>query len=232
MVAQINAEILAGITLTQLIRPGAPVLYGSVPVRARMDDLHDYYGCPEFNQYNIDCAQLARYYKIPCYSTAGVADAKVPGMQATFEKLLTHLYMAMSGAQYIHYAFGLMDRTGSFCPVQAVIDNEHIGKIKHCLRQPKMSDTDIADALQTVKKVMASSSRLYTRHVRKAIRSGVVSQPYLFESNHEKEDRVLEKAVAALKDIEMKPVRHLDRSLVDRIYQEVPGILPGLKQHS
>jgi len=111
MVAQINAEILAGITLTQLIREGAPVLYGSVPVRARMDDLHDLYGCPEFNQYNIDCVQLARYYKLPCYSTAGVGDAKVPGMQAQFEKLFTHLYMAMSGAHYIHYAFGLLDRT-------------------------------------------------------------------------------------------------------------------------
>ena len=140
--------------------------------------------------------------------------------------------MSMSGAQYIHYAFGLMDRTGSFCPVQAVIDNEHIGKIKHCLREPKLSDTDVADALQTVKKVMASSSRLYTRHVRKAIRSGVVSEPYRFESNHEKKDRVLEKELEALNDLEMKPARHLDRSMVDRIYNEVPGILPGLKQHS
>ena len=75
------AEILAGIAFTQMIAAGAPVLYGSVPVRARLDDLHDLYGCPEFNQYNIDCAQLARYYKIPCYSSAGVGDAKVPGMQ-------------------------------------------------------------------------------------------------------------------------------------------------------
>ena len=136
MIAQINAEILTGITLTQLIREGAPVLYGSVPVRARMDDLHDLYGCPEFNQYNIDCAQMARFYKLPCYSTAGVGDAKVPGTQATFEKLFTHLYMAMSGAQYIHYAFGLLDRTNSFCPVQAVIDDEQIGKVKHCLLEP------------------------------------------------------------------------------------------------
>ena len=72
---------------------------------------HDLYGCPEFNQYNNDCVQLARHYRIPCYSTAGVADAKTPGMQAVFEKMLTHTYMAMSGAQYIHYAFGLLDRT-------------------------------------------------------------------------------------------------------------------------
>ena len=40
MVAQINAEILAGVTMTQLIRKGAPVIYGSVAVRARLDDLH------------------------------------------------------------------------------------------------------------------------------------------------------------------------------------------------
>lgn len=93
MVAQINAEILSAITLSQLASPGARVIYGSVPVRARMDNLHDMYGAPEFNQYNIDCVQMARYYKLPCYSTGGVADAKVPGIQATAEKLLSHLYM-------------------------------------------------------------------------------------------------------------------------------------------
>lgn len=230
MVAQINAEILAGITLTQLIRPGAPVLYGSVPVRARMDDLHDFYGCPEFNQYNTDCVQLARYYKIPCYSTAGVADAKVPGMQATFEKLLTHQHMAMTGAQYIHYAFGLLDRTSAFCPVQAVIDNEHIGKIKHALRAPKVDSREIEDMIKIIRKVTASGSGLYTRHVRKAQRRGDVSDAYLFE-NSQKKDAVVERAVEALKNIEAKPANHLDRDTVTRICTEIPGLLPELKQH-
>jgi len=41
IMAQINAEVLAGITLGQLVKPGTPVLYGSVPVRARMDTLGD-----------------------------------------------------------------------------------------------------------------------------------------------------------------------------------------------
>ena len=229
MVAQINAEILAGITMTQLIRPGSPVLYGSVPVRARMDDLHDFYGCPEFNHYNNDCVQMARYYKIPCYSTAGVADARVPGMQATFEKLLTHIYMAMSGAQYIHYAFGLLDRTNAFCPVQAVIDNEHISKIKHCLRSPQVQEQDIAEALAMVRKVMATSSRLYTRYVRKAMHSGNVSSPYLFES-HEGSDNVIELAIAELKRIESLPPCHLEKAAVTQIYDEIPGLLPALKQ--
>ena len=229
MVAQINAEILTGITLTQLIKPGFPVLYGSVPVRARLDDLHDLYGCPEFNQYNIDCAQMARFYNIPCYSTAGVGDAKVPGMQATFEKLFTHLYMAMSGAQYIHYAFGLLDRTNSFCPVQAVLDNEQIGKIKHCLREPNVNPGAIEDMIKTVKKVMASPYRLYARHVRKAMHAGEVSSPYRFEAKG-LEDKVLENALEYMDQLEQKPARHLEPKIVDQIFKEIPGLLPGLKQ--
>ncbi|NQT94468.1 MAG: trimethylamine methyltransferase family protein, partial [Lentisphaerae bacterium] len=56
MVAQINAELLAGMTLNQLVSPGAPVLYGAVPVRTRLDNLNDMYGAPEFVHYNVDCA--------------------------------------------------------------------------------------------------------------------------------------------------------------------------------
>jgi len=230
MVAQINAELLAGVTLTQLIKPGAPVLYGSVPVRARMDDLHDLYGCPEFNQYNIDCAQLARYYEIPCYSTAGVGDAKVPGMQAMFEKLFTHLHMAMSGAQYIHYAFGLLDRTNTFCPVQAVIDNEQIGKVKHCLRAPKVADEDTQAGIQMVNKVMATSHRLFARHARKAIHSGDVSDPYRFESK-EMQDQVIAKALDSLAAIEARPRMHLPAEIVNRIFAQIPGLLPALRAH-
>jgi len=231
MVAQINAEILAGIALTQLIREGAPVLYGSVPVRARLDDLHDLYGCPEFNHYNMDCVQMARFYKIPCYSTAGVGDAKVPGMQALFEKLLTHLYMAMSGAQYIHYAFGLLDRTNTFCPLQAVLDNEQIGKVKRCVREPKVDGSISVEMLEMVKKVMASPHRLYARHARKAMRAGDISEPYRFEAKG-LEDRVLENALSHLADLEQKEGHPLDQGTIDEIFEEIPGLLPSLKKAS
>lgn len=229
MVAQINAEVVAGIALTQLIREGAPVLYGSVPVRSRMDDLHDLYGCPEFNQYNLDCVQMARHYRVPCYSTAGVGDAKVPGIQATFEKLFTHLYVAMSGAQYIHYAFGLLDRTNVFCPLQAVLDNEHIAKVKHCLREPLVSEERLQETLKTVRKVMASSHRLYARHARKPIQAGEISTPFQFESK-DQQDRVIERALEKLAELEARPRRRLDADTVERIFRETPGLLPGLKR--
>lgn len=150
-------------------------------------------------------------------------------MQATFEKLFTHLYVAISGAQYVHYAFGLLDRTNSFCPVQAVLDNEQIGKIKQCLREPKIGPSVLEEMLVTVKKVMASNYRLYSRHIRKAMRAGEVSSPYRFESKGF-EDRVLEKALDYMNRLESDRSPHLDRVTVDRIYNEIPGVLPGLRQ--
>ncbi len=229
IVAQINAEILTGVALTQLIKPGAPVLYGSVPVRARLDDLHDLYGCPEFNQYNIDCVQMARSYKLPCYSSSGVGNAKVPGMQATFEKLFSHLYMAASGAQYIHYAFGLLDRTNTFCPLQAVLDNEQVGLAKHCMRAPLISASESDEAVEIIRKVMTTNHKLFTRHTRKPCRAGLVSEPYHFESKTG-EDQVLERALAHMADLEARPVKHLSGEMVERIFKEIPGLLPELKQ--
>ncbi len=228
MVAQINAEILTGIALTQLIKAKTPVMYGSVPVRARLDDLNDLYGCPEFNQYNVDCAQMARFYGLPCYSSTGVANAKVPGMQAAVEKLFSHLYMAASGAQYIHYAFGLLDRTNTFSPLQAVLDNEQIGMAKHCMRPAVINGETTAEAVDMERKVMQTTHRLFTRHTRKPMRAGLVSEPYRFESK-DMQDRVLEKAHARLQELEARPARHLEDEIIDQIYDAVPGLLERLR---
>ncbi len=231
MVAQINAEILSGIALSQMVNPGAPVIYGSVPVRARMDNLHDMYGAPEFNQYNIDCIQMARYYKIPCYSTSGVGDSKVPGVQATVEKFFTHMPIAMAGAQYIHYSFGLLDRTNTFCPVQAVLDNEHIGMIKRFLRKPGMDGTDFGESVSQIRKVMASSQKLYARFVRKGLRTGQVYSHYPFESR-DGEDNVIGNALGRLQELLARPGKEILPAIEDEIFATVPGLLTRLKRKS
>jgi trimethylamine--corrinoid protein Co-methyltransferase len=165
MVAQINAEILAGVVLNQLVAPGSPVLYGSVPVRCRLDDLNDMYGAPEFVHYNVDCAQMARFYGLPCYSTAGVGDAEVPGIQATVEKLMTLFSVPWSGAQYIHYAFGLLERTNTFCPEQAVMDDTHIGIVKRMLSPPDVSEKRSGSVRSMIQEVMNSDRKMYIYHL-------------------------------------------------------------------
>ena len=111
------------------------------------------------------------------------------------------------------------------------MDNEHIGKVKHCLREPKVNPDEIEGALKMVRKVMSSGNRLYARHARKAIHAGDVSAPYLFETS-KKEDKVVEHALSRLKEIEKTRARHLNQKTVNQIYKEAKGLLPRLKHYS
>jgi trimethylamine--corrinoid protein Co-methyltransferase len=195
------------------------------PVRARLDTLHDFYGAPEFIHYNINCIQLARHYHIPCYSTAGVGDAKVPGIQATIEKVFSQLQIGAAGAQYVHYAVGLLERTNMFCPVQAVLDDAHIGIVRDILRQANFTKTDVDAAAKEVRTVMASKTKLFAKYIRKAKRRGLVSDPYLLETD-QAQDLVISNAVQRLQEILNSPGELLEDAVIEQIYREVPGLLP------
>jgi len=171
---------------------------------------------------------MARHYRIPCYSTAGVADSSSPGMQASIEKLFTHVPMAMSGAQYIHYAFGLLERTNIFCPAQAVLDNQHIGMIKMFLSQPKLGEEDMDKTFEQIKKVLGSKQKLYVRFTRKGLRDGSIYPHYPFEADGG--DGVIEKALAKLDELLAKPVKGVSKEQENRIFNEVPGIVERLRK--
>ncbi len=221
IVAQINAELLAGVALTQLVSPGAPVLYGSVPVRTRLDNLNDMYGAPEFNHYNIDCAQMARYYGLPCYSTAGVADTDVPGIQATMEKMLTLTSVPWSGAQYIHYAFGLLERTNTFSPEQAVMDNEHIGIIKRMFRDSPISAGNKDQVLATIREVMDTGHKTFMYHLPLPTREDV----YVRYPLEDGAGGALHAAHQKYRKIMEVPRDPLAKEIKDELSAKIPGIL-------
>jgi len=156
IMAQINAEVLAGITLGQLVNKGTPMLYGSVPVRARMDTLSDSYGSVETSQYNIDCVQMARFYKMPNYSTSGVCDTKIPGQQASIERLFSDIVVTLSGPQFLHCAYGLLDCNAVFCLLQAVLDDAHFQMIKFFLKTPRINQQELAETMKQIREVVAT----------------------------------------------------------------------------
>jgi len=226
VLAMINAEIMAGVVLTQAVNPGAPVIYGSVPVRTRLDNLHDLYGAPEFIHYNVGGVQMAKFYGIPCYSSAGVGDAKVPGIQATVEKLFSLLDVPAAGPHYVHYAFGLLDKTNVFSPLQAVLDDAHIDIVRAILRKPSFGEQEASASVKQVRKVMDSSTQLFARFIRKAMRRGLVSYPYAFETDSDS-DLVMEKAHKRLEEILSGPDERLNSDLEEEIRNKVSGILPS-----
>ncbi|MCJ7523102.1 MAG: trimethylamine methyltransferase family protein [Dehalococcoidia bacterium] len=227
IMAQINAEVLAGITLGQLVNKGTPVIYGSVPVRARMDTLGDSYGSVETSQYNVDCVQMARFYKIPNYSTSGVCDSKIPGQQASIERLFSDILVTLSGPQYLHCAYGLLDCNSIFCLLQAVLDDAHFKMIKFFLRPPRINETEITEVFRQIREVVATPQKLYIRHIRPVLRSGEISMSYPFEGDGET-DSVFVLAHERMKELLAKPVEHIDRATTSKLFNEIPGLLPRL----
>jgi trimethylamine--corrinoid protein Co-methyltransferase len=227
IMAQINAEVLAGITLGQLVNKGTPVIYGSVPVRARMDTLGDSYGSVETSQYNIDCVQMARFYKIPNYSTAGVCDTKIPGQQSSIERLFSDIVVALSGPQYLHCAFGLLDCNSVFCLLQAVLDDAHFQMIKFFLKSPRINEQELTEIQKQIREVVATPQKMFISYIRPVLRSGEISAPYPFEGDGNS-DNVFALAYERLQELQAKPVEHIDPATTSKIFQEIPGLLPRL----
>ncbi len=124
---QLHAEELAGIVYTQLLKPGAPVLYGGIPGMADMQDLSYRAGGVEFGLMNAAISQLATYIDVPNYCSAGITEAHVPSFQAMYEKTFSISQCALAGSNYIHHAAGVLASIKTVDYGQMVIDNEIIG---------------------------------------------------------------------------------------------------------
>lgn len=127
VLTQLHAEELAGITFCQLVQPGAPVLYGGIPGMADMRDLSFKAGGVEFGLMNAAISQLAAYIGVPNYCSAGITEARIPSMQAIYEKTFSICQCALAGANFIHHAAGVLESLLTVEYGQFVIDNEIIG---------------------------------------------------------------------------------------------------------
>jgi len=203
------------------------VLYGSVPVRARMDTLGDSYGSVETSQYHVDCTQMARFYNLPNYSTSGVCDTKMPGQQSSIERLFSDIVVALSGPQFLHCAFGLLDCNSVFCLLQAVLDDAHFQMIKFFLKSPRIDEQELDLVKKQIREVVATPQKMFINYIRPVMRSGEISPPYPFEGDGES-DSVFALANERLKELRSKPVEHIDPNTTARIFQEIPGLLPRL----
>jgi trimethylamine--corrinoid protein Co-methyltransferase len=134
------AESLAGVVMTQLVRRGCPVLFGSVGSITDMRTLGHVSGAIERGMINAAVSQMAQFYRLPYYSTAGMSDAKVVDCQAGYESGMMNLLVAMSGANYIHDAAGLMEFDLTVSYEKLVLDDEIIGMCLRVLRGIEVND--------------------------------------------------------------------------------------------
>ncbi|MEK7784638.1 MAG: trimethylamine methyltransferase family protein, partial [Chloroflexota bacterium] len=87
-IAQQNAEALVGVMLTQLVRPGAPVVYGNFTVDAHMRSGSPSFGTPEAAWATLAAGQLARRYHLPYRGNGAQTSSNAPDAQAAYESLM------------------------------------------------------------------------------------------------------------------------------------------------
>ncbi len=142
--ALVNAEELAGLTFTQLVNPGAPVIYGSVPSTADMHTAAYLGGAIEFGMLNAAAAQLAQYYKVPLYNSAGLTESKVPDIQAGYEKGFSVAQTALAGANFIHHAAGMLESMRAVAYEQYVIDDDILGMAMRAVKGIEVNEDTLA----------------------------------------------------------------------------------------
>jgi trimethylamine--corrinoid protein Co-methyltransferase len=106
--AQQNAEALAGIAFTQLVRPGAPVVYGGFTSNVDMKTGAPAFGTPEYMKAVLAGGQLCRKYGIP-YRTSNVCAANTVDAQAAYESVFSLWALTQAGGNFIMHAAGWME---------------------------------------------------------------------------------------------------------------------------
>lgn len=148
--AQQNAEALAGIALTQLVRPGAPAIYGAFTSNVDMKSGAPAFGTPENTKANIASGQLARKYGLPYRTTPGSA-SNAADAQGAYETMMALWGAILGHGNLVYHAAGWQEGglTASF--EKFVIDVEMIQHMMEFLQPIAVDEGELAlDALGRV----------------------------------------------------------------------------------
>src|SRR3954468_379911 len=148
--AQQNAEALFGIALTQLVRPGAPVMYGAFTSNVDMRSGAPAFGTPENTKANIASGQLARRYNLPYRTTPGSA-SNAADAQGAYETMMALWGAVLGHGNLVYHAAGWQEGglTASF--EKFILDVEMIQHMMAFLAPIEVNEGELAlDALGRV----------------------------------------------------------------------------------
>jgi trimethylamine--corrinoid protein Co-methyltransferase len=138
-----TAEILAGITLAQLVTPGVPVIYGSTSSAMDMKTGGLAIGAPELSMVVSATAQMARFYQLPCRSGGGLTDAHAADGQAGVESALALSTAVLSGVNFILHTAGILGSYIAMSYEKFLLDEELAGLLKKMITPMEITSQSI-----------------------------------------------------------------------------------------
>ena len=146
--SQTLAEALAGMAFTQLVRPGAPVVFGSFASSMSMQTGAPTFGTPEPAMVLYTVGQLARRLGVPFRSGGSLCASKLPDAQAAYESANTLLPTVMGGVNFVLHAAGWLEGGLAIGYEKFVLDTDQLGAMSTLAKGLDISENGLAlDAL-------------------------------------------------------------------------------------
>jgi trimethylamine---corrinoid protein Co-methyltransferase len=161
-VAQVNAEALAGVAFTQLIRPGSPQIYGQFMVTVDMKSGAPMGGTPEAAQMMYLMGALARKYRLPWRTSGFHVGSKLNDAQAGYEANMLMHAAILAGANYIWHSAGWLE-AGLACGYSKFVTDceQLVGWYKYA---GGLDFSDFKEAMAAVREVGPAGHFLGTQH--------------------------------------------------------------------
>ncbi len=138
--AQVLAEVMAGVAYAQLIRPGAPVIFGAFVTSIDMNSGAPTFGTPEAAQITLGAGQLARRLGLPFRSGGAFTGAKLPDAQAGYESANSLNVALMAGVNFMLHAAGWLEGGLVASFEKFVLDADQLGVLHRLARGVDLSE--------------------------------------------------------------------------------------------
>ena len=161
-IVQAVAECLAGVVYVNAMAPGHPAIFGTWPFVSDLRTGAMSGGSGEQALLTAGCAQMHRFYDLPGGAAAGIADSKLPDMQAGWEQGISNVLAGLSGLNMIYESVGMHASLLGFCLESLVLGDDMLGQVQRCVRGIDVTEDSVS--LDTMRSVCLEGPGHYLGH--------------------------------------------------------------------
>ncbi len=172
---QVLAEVLAGASFTQLIRKGAPVLFGTFAASISMQSGAPTFGTPEPSLVSYGAAQLARRLGLPFRTGGSLCGSKVPDAQAAHESSNTINTTLLAGTNFVLHSAGWLEGGLVASYEKFMIDQDQLGMMQRMAEGVDLSES--AQAMDAIREVGPGSHYLGCSHTQANFQTAFYRSP-------------------------------------------------------
>ena len=143
-IVQAVAECLAGLVYVHSIKPGHPCIFGTWPFVSDLRTGAMSGGSGEQALLTAGCAQMHRFYDLPGGAAAGIADAKMPDMQAGWEQAMSNVMAGLTGLNMVYEAAGMHASLLGFCLESLILGDDLLGQAMRCVRGIEVTEDNVS----------------------------------------------------------------------------------------